>query len=181
MQICERLLTFYKFSCKIVLEKFRGAKNRPRKEDMYMKVILKADVKGTGKAGDVVEVADGYGRNFLIKKGLAAAATASNVNAAIQKKEAQAFHKAEEIKAIKAIAAELNGKEVPVKIKVSENGKVFGSVTTAHVAEALLGMGFDIDKRKIKMDAVKNVGSYAAEIRLMENVTTKITVVVEGL
>ena len=146
-----------------------------------MKVILLADVKGTGKKGDVVEVADGYGRNFLIKKGLAAIATASNVNEAQQKKEAAAFHKAEEIKATKALAQELNGKSVTVKIKVGEKGRVFGSVTSAHVADAMTAMGFDIDKKKIKMDSVKNIGSYPAEIRLMENVSAKITVVVEGL
>ena len=146
-----------------------------------MKVLLKEDVKGTGKKGDVVEVADGYGRNFLIKKGLAAIATASNVNEAQQKKEAAAFHKAEEIKATKALAQELNGKSVTVKIKVGEKGRVFGSVTSAHVADAMTAMGFDIDKKKIKMDSVKNIGSYPAEIRLMENVSAKITVVVEGL
>lgn len=146
-----------------------------------MKVLLTADVKGTGKKGDVVEVADGYGRNFLIKKGLAAVATASSVNQAQQQKEAAAYHKAEEIKATKALAQALNGKSVSVKIKVGENGKVFGSVTSAHVAESLNAMGFDIDKKRIKMDSVKNVGSYPAEIRFMENVAAKITVVVEGL
>ena len=146
-----------------------------------MKVILLADIKGSGKKGDVVEVADGYGRNFLIKKGLAKAATASNVHEAEQKKAAQAFHKAEEVKATKALAESLNGKSVTVKIKVSENGKVFGSVTSLHVAEALQGMGFDIDKKKIKMDSVKALGSFPAEIRLMEGVAAKITVVVESL
>lgn len=146
-----------------------------------MKVLLTADVKGTGKKGDIVEVADGYGRNFLIKKGLATVATASSVNQAQQQKEAAAFHKAEEIKATKALAQALNGKSVSVKIKVGENGKVFGSVTSAHVAESLNAMGFDIDKKRIKMDSVKNVGSYPAEIRFMENVAAKITVVVEGL
>lgn len=146
-----------------------------------MKVILNADVKGTGKKGDVVEVADGYGRNFLIKKGLASPATASNVHEAAQKKEAAAFHKAEEIKATKTLAESLNGRSVSVKIKVGENGKVFGSVTASHVADALSSMGFDIDKKKIKIDPIKNVGSYPAEIRLMENVSAKITVIVEGL
>lgn len=146
-----------------------------------MKVILKADVKGTGKKGDLVEVADGYGRNFLLKKGLAAPATASNVHAAQQQKEAQAFHKAEEIKAVKALAASLDGQKASVKIKVGENGKVFGSVTPSHVAEALHAAGFDVDKKKIKMDAIKTVGAFPVEIRLMENVSAKITVVVESL
>ncbi len=146
-----------------------------------MKVILKADVKGTGKKGDVVEVADGYGRNFLIKKGLAQVATASSVHEAQQKKDAQAFHKAEEIKATKELAAKLDGSKVSVKIKTGENGKLFGSVTSAHVSSALSEMGYDVDKKKIKMDAVKTLGSLQAEIRLMENVSAKITVAVESL
>lgn len=145
-----------------------------------MKVILTADVKGTGKKGDIVDVADGYARNFLLKKGLATVATASNIHSTNQKKEAEAFHKAEEIKALKASAASLNGKSVSVKIKTGENGKLFGSVTSAHVADALKAQGFDIDKKKIKMDSVKALGSYPAEVRFMENVFAKITVVVEG-
>ena len=140
-----------------------------------MKVILKADVKGTGKKGDIVEVSDGYGKNFLVKKGLADIATASGINEATQKKAAAAFHKAEELKAQQALAASLNGKTVVVKIKV------FGSITTQHVAQSLSDMGFDIDKRKIKMDATKTLGSFPAEIRLMENVSAKITVSVEAL
>ena len=146
-----------------------------------MKVILKPDVKGLGKKGDGVEVADGYGRNFLIKKGLAQAATASNIHEAAQKKAAQEFHKAEEVKALKELAASLEGKTVSVKIKTGENGKMFGSVSAAHVAAALAEIGYDIDKKKIKMDAVKTLGAFPAEIRLMENVTAKITFVVEGL
>ena len=146
-----------------------------------MKVILLADVKGSGKKGDVVDVADGYAKNFLIKKGLAKAATASNVHEAEQKKAAQAFHKAEEIKATKALAESINGKSVIVKIKVSENGKVFGSVTSLHVAESLMAMGYDIDKKKIKMEALKTLGSAPAEIRFMEGISAKITVVVEAL
>lgn len=145
-----------------------------------MKVILTADVKGTGKKGDVVEVSDGYGRNFLIKKGMAVAATASNIHEAAQKKASQEFHKAEEVKALKALAADLNGKSVKVKIKSGENGKVFGSVTAAHVAAALLDAGYDIDKKKIKMEAVKTLGSFPAEVRLMEGVIAKITFVVEA-
>lgn len=146
-----------------------------------MKVLLNADVKGTGKKGDVVEVADGYGRNFLLKKGLASPATAANVNEAAQKKAAAQFHRAEEIKALQALAAKLDGQSVTVKIKTGENGKTFGSVTPSHVAAALADAGFDVDKKKIKMEAMKTVGSFQAEIRLMENVSAKITVVVTGL
>lgn len=146
-----------------------------------MKVLLNTDVKGTGKKGEVVEVADGFGRNFLLKKGLASPATAANVNEAAQKKAAQEFHKAEEVKALKALAEQLNGKTVSVKIKTGENGKTFGSVSTSHVALALSAIGFDIDKKKIKMDAVKTLGAFQAEVRLMEGVSAKITVNVESL
>jgi large subunit ribosomal protein L9 len=146
-----------------------------------MKVILKADVKGSGKKGDVIEVSDGYAKNFLIKKGLAEVATASGLNEVSQKKEAQAYHKAEELKAMQALAASIHGKTVPVKIKVGENGKVFGSVTAVHVAQALYDMGFDVDKKKIRMEAMKSVGCTKAEIRFMENVTASITVSVEAL
>ncbi len=146
-----------------------------------MKVLLTADVKGTGKKGDVVEVADGYGRNFLLKKGLATVANAANIHEAQQKKDAAAFHKAEEVKALKALAASLENKEVTVRIKTGENGKMFGSVTAANVAAALNEIGFDVDKKKIKMDAVKTLGAFPAEIRLMEGVAAKITVHVESL
>ena len=85
------------------------------------------------------------------------------------------------MKALKALAADLNGKTVSVKIKTGENGKLFGSVTSANVAAALAANGYDIDKKKIKMDNVKTLGAFEAEIRLMENITAKITVCVEAL
>lgn len=146
-----------------------------------MKVLLTADVKGTGKKGEVVEVADGFGRNFLLKKGLATPATAANVHQANQQKEAKEFHRAEEVKALKELAAQINGKSVSVKIKTGENGKTFGSVTPSHVSAALADIGFDVDKKKIKMDAVKTLGSFNAEVRLMEGVVAKILVTVESL
>ena len=146
-----------------------------------MKVILKADVKGSGKKGDIIEVSDGYGKNFLVKKGLAEVATASGINEVNQKKAADAYRKAEELKAQQALAAALNGKTVVVKIKVGENGKGFGSATSQHVAQALFDMGYTVDKKKIRMDAMKTLGSTKAEIRLMENVSATITVTAEAL
>ena len=146
-----------------------------------MKVILKADVKGSGKKGDIIEVSDGYGKNFLLKKGLAELATAGGINEVNQKKAADAYRKAEELKAQQALAAALNGKTVIVKIKVGENGKVFGSATSQLVAIALSEMGFTVDKKKIRMDALKALGSTKAEIRLMENVSATITVTAEAL
>lgn len=146
-----------------------------------MKVILKADVKGSGKKGDVIEVSDGYAKNFLLKKGLAETATASGINEINQKKAAEQFHRAEEIKATKELAAALNGISVDVSIRTGENGKVFGSVTSAQVAAALAEKGFDVDKKKIQMNAVKTVGSFLVEIRLMENISAKITVNVAAM
>ncbi len=142
-----------------------------------MKVILKADVKGSGKKGDIIEVSDGYARNFLLKKGLAEVATASGINEAQQRRNADAFHKAENEKTLRAQAKELEGKQVTLSIRTGENGRVFGSVTTAQIAGALAELGYDVDKKKISTkEAIKTVGLFDAEIRLMEGVTAKIIV-----
>ena len=142
-----------------------------------MKVILKQDVKGSGKKGDVIEVSDGFAKNFLLKKGLAEIATAGGINEATQKRDADAYHKAENIKALKALAAELNGKTVDVHIRTGENGRAFGSVTTQDIAAALSKLGYNVDKKKISLkDAIKNVGIAEAEIRFMEGATAKIKV-----
>ncbi len=147
-----------------------------------MKVILKADVKGSGKKGDILEVSDGYAKNFLIKKGLAEQATASGVNAVTQQRTAQAFHKAENERQLKELAAKLNGTEISVPIRAGENGKTFGSVTTAQISSALAETGYDVDKKKIILkDQVKQLGVYDVEIRFMEKVTTKIKVKVVAL
>lgn len=146
-----------------------------------MKVILLQDVKGQGKKGEVVDVNEGYARNFLIKKGLAEAATAVKLNDISQKKAAADFHKAEEIKAMQSLAAELKGKSFTVKIKAGQGGKVFGSVTGANVSEAMLAAGYNVDKKKILLDApIKNLGVYDVNLKLMEGISTKIKVSVEG-
>ena len=142
-----------------------------------MKVILKADVKGSGKKGDILEVSDGYARNFLLKKGLADIATATGINDISQRKKADAYHKAENEKSLRELAKQVNGKEVTVSIRAGENGKVFGSVTTGQIAAALEELGYDIDKKKIVLkDAIKTLGAFDAEIRLMEGVSAKIVV-----
>ena len=146
-----------------------------------MKVILLKDVRGSGKKGEVVEVNDGYARNFLIKKGLAEIATASKLNDLTQKKAAADYHKAEEVKATKALAAEIKGKSFIVKIKAGQNGKVFGSVTGANIADALQAAGYDVDKKKVVLpQPIKTLGTYDVELKLMEGVSSKIAVVVEA-
>ncbi len=147
-----------------------------------MKVILKADVKGSGKKGEILEVSDGYAKNFLLKKGLAEIATATGINEIQQKKKADEFHKAENIKAQKELAAKLNGVIVPVSIRAGENGKVFGSVTTEKIASALSELGYEVDKKRIvTKEPLKNVGEYEAEVKFIEGVTAKIKVVVSAL
>lgn len=146
-----------------------------------MKIILLQDVKGQGKKGEVVEVNEGYARNFLIKKGLAEVATASKLNDITQKKASQDFHKAEEVKAMQALAAEVKGKTFTVKIKAGQGGKVFGSVTAQNISDALSAQGYDVDKKKIILtQPIKTVGVYDIDLKLTEGVSSKIKVSVEA-
>lgn len=145
-----------------------------------MKVILKQDVKGTGKKGDILDVSDGYAKNFLLKKGLAEQASSVAVNSIKIQKEAEERRKAEEIKEIKALAAKINKTEVILTIKCGENGKVFGSVTSKEIASKLEDLGYNIDKKKILLkDSIKTVGSFPVDIRMMEGVVAKIIVTVK--
>lgn len=142
-----------------------------------MKIILLKDVKGTGKAGEIKEVADGYARNCLIKKGLAEEATSVKINSLNIKKDAQDFHKQEEIKALKEQAKKLNGEKITVKIKCGENGKIFGSVTSKEIAESLSDKGFSVDKKKILLkEGIKSLGEYQVEVKFLPDVFAKIKV-----
>lgn len=146
-----------------------------------MKIILLQDVKGQGKKGEVKDVNEGYARNFLIKKGLAEVATPTKINELNQKKASQDYHRAEEVKATQALAKEIYGKTFTVKIKAGQSGKVFGSVTGANIADALLAAGYNVDKKKIVLaQPIKNVGSYEVELKLMEGIQSKINVVIEA-
>jgi large subunit ribosomal protein L9 len=146
-----------------------------------MQVILLQDVKGQGKKGEVVDVNEGYARNFLIKKGMAEVATSNKINDLKQKKAAAEFHKQEEVKAMQELAVAIKGKTFNVFIKVGQGGKVFGSVTSGNIAEALAKAGHDIDKKKIILNQpIKNVGVYDVELKLMEGISTKIKVSVQG-
>lgn len=146
-----------------------------------MKIILLQDVKGQGRKGEVKDVNEGYARNFLFKKGLAEEATASKLNDLNQKKAAADFHKAEEIKAMRALSGEISGKTFTVRIKAGQGGKVFGSVTGAHISDALNAAGYNIDKKKVVLEQpVKNIGVYEVTLKLMEGITAKINVSVEA-
>lgn len=142
-----------------------------------MKVILLKDVKGLGKAGEVKEVADGYARNCLIKKGVAEEGTSVKINSLNIKKSAEEFHRQEEIKELKARAAALNGKEIKLRIRCGENGKIFGSVTSKEIADAVSESSFIVDKKKVILkDPIKNVGVYTVEIKFLQDASAKIKV-----
>ena len=142
-----------------------------------MKVILKADVKSLGKKGELVNTSDGYARNFLFPKGLAVEANATAMNDFNNKENAKKFHKAEELKAAKAIAEKIEGKTFKLTAKAGANGKLFGSVTAKDVAAKIKNdIGEDIDKRKITMTDIKSFGTVQAEIKVYQGVSAKIFV-----
>ena len=148
-----------------------------------MKVILQQDVKGTGKKGEVIEVSEGYGRNFLLPKKLAVLANAQNVNLAKQKAGSAAHRKAQEADEAKLLASQLAKAEVTVTVKIGEGGKLFGSVSGKDVSEALKKEhGVEIDKRKISItQEVTGVGDYEAVIKLHPEASAKVLVhVTEG-
>lgn len=147
-----------------------------------MKVLLDQDVKGTGKKGDIINVSDGYARNFLFPKKLATPADSSAINASNIQKSAAAHHKFEaELKA-REDAKKIDGQTVTIKVKVGEGGKLFGTVGGKEVAVALKEQkGYDIDKKKIAVsEAIKATGEYSAKLSLYEGVSAKIKIIVEG-
>ena len=142
-----------------------------------MKVVLIKDVKGSGKAGDIIEAKDGYAQNFLIKRGLAKPADAQALNENKQQKEAQAFHRQETLKANKELREKLDGIKVEVKVKTGANGKFFGSVTNKEVSDKLFELGFEIDKKKIILSAnIKSAGTYPATVKISPEESAKISV-----
>lgn len=142
-----------------------------------MKVILMADVKGSGKKDEMVEVSDGYARNFLLKKGLAIEATAQAMNDLKNKKAAQA-HKIElEKQAAEQLKAQLDGKTIRVGAKGGAGGKLFGSVTAKEVSEAIAQQfGAAVDKRKIAVGEIKAFGDYEAQVKLYAGISAAIRV-----
>ena len=144
-----------------------------------MKVILKQDVKGQGKKGELVTVSDGYARNFLFPRGLAVEADSQAMNELRNREESAAYHKKVEKDAALAAAETLKNKAITIHAKAGSGGRLFGSVTTKEVAEALeKQVGVKVDKRKITMNDIKAFGTYTAEVKLYTGVTAEIQVVV---
>lgn len=148
-----------------------------------MKVILKQDVKNIGKKDEIHEVSDGYARNFLFPRGLAAVADAGAMNVARTKSEAKAHHEAEARAEAEALAAKVKDKVVTVKVKGGASGKLYGKVTSKDVAEALSKLiGAEIDKKKVDLPSgIKEFGSYAAAVKLYAGVSAGFKVKVEEL
>ncbi len=147
-----------------------------------MKVILIKDVKGSGKAGTVLNVADGYARNFLLAKGYAIEATAKNINDLEGKRAAQQ-HRLDTAKAdAQALAAKLNGKTLTFRAKAGQGGKLFGAITSANVSELIKKeFGEDVDRKKIALADIKSYGDYSAEVKMTQGVCAKLTVKVEPM
>ena len=148
-----------------------------------MKVILLEDVKGTGKKGDVKEVSDGYAKNFLFKNKKAVIADSVNLNKNNQQKSADAFHEQERVNEAKQNADKLKNKEFVLKVKVGENGKVFGAITTKEIADVVSNNSeVKLDKRQVVLkDNIKTLGEFEVELKLYKNVATKIKVRIEKL
>ena len=141
-----------------------------------MKVILKDYVKGFGDKNDIVEVKNGYGRNYLIPQGLATIATPSAIKTANENVK-QAAHKQAKVKTdAEAQAAKLKDIKITIPTKAGSNGKIFGSVTILQLAKSLADRGFEVDKRKISAPDMKNIGAYKASINLHKEVSVEIDV-----
>ena len=147
-----------------------------------MKVVLLRDVKGMGKKGEIKEVADGYAKNFLLKNGYVRIADSSALSENKIQKDAQAYHKQQEILEAKRVAKQIEGQNILLKIKCGENGKTFGSVTAKEIADAFEKIGIKLDKKKIEIkEPIKAVGNYNILARIYPEITAKFVVTVENL
>ena len=144
-----------------------------------MKVLLLQDVKGQGKKGDIINVSDGYANNFLIKKGLGKVATADTINSVNIHTQAVAKQKQAEKDAAVALSKQLNGKEVTITSTKGANGKMFGSITSKEIAEALTKLGFAIDKKQIVLkEPIKMIGKYTVTVKVYAEIASTISVIV---
>ena len=148
-----------------------------------MKVILNQDVKGQGKKGDMIEVSDGYARNFLLPKNLAKEATKENINVLQGQKDSQEYRKKKELEEAQEIKEKVEAVKVTIKAKAGENGKLFGSVTSKDVSEELkMQHHIKIDKKKFVLpDGIKALGTTDVEIKIYPGVVAKLKVQVESL
>ena len=145
-----------------------------------MEIILKQDIKNLGLKDDIVKVKNGYAANYLSPQGMAIMATPSAKKVHAENLRQRAHKEAKLVADAEALAAKLEGLTVKVPAKVSSNGKVFGSVGNIQVAEALAAMGYEIDRKNIDMDAIKEVGVYDVAVKCYRNVKATLKVEVAG-
>ncbi len=145
-----------------------------------MKVILLEDVKTLGKKGEIVDVSDGYARNFILPKKKGVEASAANLNTLKLKKANEEKIAQENLEAAQALGAQLEEAAVTIKIKAGEGGKLFGAISTKEIAAAIKEQhGLDVDKKKIVLDnAIKELGAYEVKIKLHKDVAAKLKVTV---
>jgi len=144
-----------------------------------MKIILLKDVEKLGKKGEVKNVADGYARNFLIPNKLAALATKSELAKLEKQKKIETEKAEEELKLYQKIASQIDGLEIEILVKVSEEDKLFGAVTTSQIAEKLKEKNFEIKKEQIKLEEpIKEIGEYEVTVEFPHNLETKIKVII---
>ncbi|WP_283391752.1 50S ribosomal protein L9 [Millionella massiliensis] len=141
-----------------------------------MEIILKQDVDNLGNKDQIVNVRPGYANNYLIPQGYATAATPSAKKVLAEKIKQQAHKEAKMIADAQAVADKLNGVAVAIVAKAAEDGKIFGSVTAAQVAEAIEAKGFSIDKRNVKVDTIKSLGEYKAVVKIYKDIKAEVAV-----
>jgi large subunit ribosomal protein L9 len=146
-----------------------------------MKIILKKDVANLGDAGEVVEVKTGYALNYLVPQGYAAIGTPSALKQHEETVRQRAHKEAKNIAEAEAKAAKLSAAPVQVAVKVGESGKLYGSVTAAQVASALVEKGFEVDKKNVEVPEIKELGEFEAKVKCYKGVfaDVKINVVAE--
>lgn len=147
-----------------------------------MKVMLLADVKSLGKKDEIVNVSDGYAKNYLIPRGMAREATQGAINEAVEKKKSIEAKKAKELAEAKSQAKLLSEKKVVVKAKMGENGKLFGAISSKDIADALKAQyNLDVDKKKIELkEPIKAQGTFDVVARIYAGVTAEFKVEVTG-
>ena len=147
-----------------------------------MKILLTEDVKKLGKKGEIVDVSDGYAKNFSLPKTLGIEATKAVLNEWQTKKGSEENRKRKEEEEAKALAAELNGKEVVIRTKTGEGGRLFGSITSKDVADALeKQLKIKVDKKKIQVpDSIKGIGSFTIVVKLHAKAAAEMRLKVES-
>jgi len=147
-----------------------------------MKVLLLEDVKNVGKKGEIIEAKDGYAKNFLLKEKVGVEATAEVLKQVADKKAKLAKQEAKAEADAKTLAIAIKDKKIIIKVKASENGKVFGAVTHKEISEELKKqLNYDIDRKKIEIDPIKSIGKYSAELKLFKGVKAELKIEVVSL